>query len=196
MLKVLLASTNQHKVEEIQQLISRDLLELIAPEEKLDVLEDGDSFEQNALKKAQAYYQKFKCPVLADDSGLVVEALPDELGVKSARFGGEGLAAQDKNSLLLQKLEGIEDRRAYYVCVLCLYLSDEEIYFFEGRLHGEIARASEGEGGFGYDPLFIAQGQQHSIATMPEWKSQHSHRAKACKHLEKFLAGYLSARQS
>jgi XTP/dITP diphosphohydrolase len=190
MVKAFLASTNQHKVEEIRQLVSSDVLELSLPPEKLDVVENGEDFHANALLKAKAYYDKFGIPSLADDSGIVVDALPDELGVKSARFGGEDLPSDKKNELLLKKLEGVKNRKAYYVCVLCLYLNDQEQFFFEGRLHGNINHAPEGDDGFGYDPLFVAEGQSSSIATMGEWKAEHSHRAKACKQMEKFLQGH------
>ena len=189
MVKAILASTNQHKVDEISALVDRSLLQLELPAEKLEVVEDGDSFSANALLKAQAYYEHFGQAALADDSGLVVNALPDELGIHSARFGGEGLGSEDKNRLLLEKLRDKQDRSAYYVCLLCLYLSPKEIYFFEGRLQGVIGQSPEGEGGFGYDPVFIAQGQERSVATMPEWKAKNSHRAKACQALEKFLQG-------
>lgn len=190
MVNAYLASTNKHKVEEIQELVSAEFLNIDLPPEKLEVVEDGEDFHANALLKAKAYYEKFGCPALADDSGIVVEALPDELGVKSARFGGEDLPSDKKNELLLERLQGVENRKAYYVCVLCLYVSPQEQFFFEGRLHGNIAHAPEGSEGFGYDPLFVAEGQKQSIATMGEWKAKHSHRAKACKQMEKFLQGH------
>ena len=200
MVKAFLASTNQHKVEEISGLVSPELLTLLTPDKKLDVIEDGQDFHENALKKAKAYFDCFDSPSLSDDSGIVVEALPDELGIYSARFGqkeltsqkngGQKLTSQWQNELLLTKLQGVTARNAYYICVICLYLSDEEIFFFEGRLHGEIADEASGDGGFGYDPLFIPTGQSSSLATLSEWKSKNSHRAKACKQMESFLQGH------
>ena len=189
MVRANLASTNAHKVEEIEQLVSKDLLQLEIPEQKLEVVEDGADFHENALIKAKAYFEHFKKSSLADDSGIVVDALPDELGIHSARFGGVDLGTEDKNALLLKKLEKVSSRSAYYVCVLCLYLSPDEIYFFEGRLHGEIATSTSGDGGFGYDPLFIPTGQSESLANLEDWKAKNSHRAKACKQMEKFLQG-------
>lgn len=189
MVRANLASTNAHKVEEIEALVSKDLLELAIPEKKLEVVEDGADFHENALIKAKAYYDQFNKVALADDSGLVVDALPDELGIHSARFGGADLDTEGKNALLLNKLDKVTNRSAYYVCVLCLYLSPDEIYYFEGRLHGDIAQSSVGSGGFGYDPLFIPTGQSESLANLEDWKALNSHRAKACKQMEKYLQG-------
>ncbi|MBH48413.1 MAG: non-canonical purine NTP pyrophosphatase [Halobacteriovorax sp.] len=187
----ILASGNAHKAEEFAELLSPEIVKVEAAEQKLDVVEDGESFQANALLKAQAYYQKFKVPVMADDSGLVVEALPGELGIHSARFGGEGLSDTDRVNLLLEKLKGVEERSAYFVCQLCCYFSPKEIYFFEGRLSGEIGHAPKGEHGFGYDPVFIPTkaGADVSFASDPEFKAKYSHRAVACQHAQSFFTG-------
>ena len=185
----ILASSNQHKSEELSSLLSPAEIQVRPAGEKLEVTEDGESFSENALKKAEAYYQKEKKPVLADDSGLVVEALPDELGIYSARFGGEGLTDRERAELLLKRMEGEESRTAYFVCVLCFYLNPEEIFFFEGRLNGQIAYEYIGEGGFGYDPVFLPEGvgERKTVAQVPEWKAQNSHRAQACKLATRFF---------
>lgn len=183
----ILASTNQHKAQELQLLGDPSVMQINAAVEKLEVVEDGDSFQENAYKKAFEYHQKFGVPTLADDSGLVVKALPNELGITSARFGGAGLSDRERAELLLEKMKDIQEpglREAYFVCQLCFYFSSKEIYFFEGRLIGEIGYACLGDSGFGYDPVFIPeefarQSSPKSLAQIPEWKNLHSHRARA-----------------
>jgi XTP/dITP diphosphohydrolase len=187
--KFILASGNAHKAEEFAKIFDPEVLNIEAAPEKLDVVEDGDTFTANALLKAKAYYDKFKKPVMADDSGICVEALPEELGIQSARFGGEGLSNEERARLLLKKMEGQENRNAYFVCVLCFYLGEDEVFFFEGRMNGEIANDYLGEHGFGYDPVFLPEGDHggKTVAQLPEWKDENSHRAKACNQAEKFF---------
>lgn len=188
---LLIASTNQGKIAEIKGYLRDILKEIHGPEQSLEVVEDGLSFYENALLKAKAYYRHYKKPVLSDDSGLIVDALPEELGLHSARFGGEGLSDRERSELLLKKMvqSELEDRSAHFQCVLCFYQNDEEYYFFEGRLEGVISKNYlEGEG-FGYDPIFMPQGGENlkSLAQLPEWKKKHSHRAKALQSLANFL---------
>lgn len=195
MLKFLLASSNAHKSEEFSKLFAQDLVQVSSAPRSLEVVEDGDSFQENALKKAQAYWDVFQQPILADDSGLCVEALPDELGILSARFGGDGLSDRDRAELLLKKMEDqmtSDQRKAYFVCQLCCYLNPSEIFFFEGRLQGEISWAYLGEHGFGYDPVFVPRAfieddSRKTLAQLPEWKQQFSHRALAVQFAEQFF---------
>lgn len=179
----LLASGNAHKAEEFKELFLNAVTVKPAPQ-TLEVDETGKTFTENAFLKAKTYYDTYKAPSLADDSGLVVEALPDLLGVQSARFAPELPDYQDKCLKLIEILNGKspKDRKAYFVCVLCFYLSPEEVYFFEGRVHGEIGDKPQGEKGFGYDPIFIPERKEadgKSLAQLPEWKNEFSHRAKA-----------------
>ncbi len=178
----LLASGNAHKAEEFKELFV-DVLNVTPSPRTLEIEETGKTFIENALIKAKAYYDTYKVPSLADDSGLVVEALPDLLGVKSARFAPELPDYADKSRKLIEMLgHGQKSRKAYFVCVLCFYLSADEIFFFEGRVHGEIGQKLKGEKGFGYDPVFIPERKENdglSLAELPEWKNQFSHRAKA-----------------
>ena len=189
-MNLLLASGNLHKAEEFRELFDKNLLKVEAASKKIEVVEDGESFQENAFKKAEAYYKEFKSPILSDDSGLIVEALPGELGVKTARYGGEGLSDVERYEYLLKNIEKAENRKAYFVCVLCCYLNPEEVFFFEGRCFGEISKEALGQNGFGYDPVFIPEhaNVEGSFAQNLEWKMKNSHRAKAVKIAQQFFA--------
>ncbi len=177
----ILASGNAHKAEEFKVLFGETLSVQAAPK-SIEVDETGATFTENALLKAKAYFETFKTPALADDSGLVVEALPDILGVQSARFAPELPGYAEKCAKLLDLMKSKENRKAYFVCVLCFYKSPDEVYFFEGRLPGSIGIELKGSHGFGYDPVFIPERKENdglSLAELPEWKNHFSHRARA-----------------
>ena len=181
----LLASGNSHKAEEFKELFLGNVIIQPAPK-TLEVEETGKTFIENSLMKARAYFETYKVPSLADDSGLVVEALPDILGVQSARFAPELETYKQKCERVLEILNSTrsENRQAYFVCVLCFYISPEEIYFFEGRVKGVIGHSLKGENGFGYDPIFIPERKENdgkSLAELPDWKNVFSHRAKAAQ---------------
>ncbi len=188
-MEFVLASGNAHKAEEFSELFDKNILKVVAASSKLEVDETGSTYNENAFLKAKAYYDQFKVPVLADDSGLNVAALPEELGIYSARFGGDGLTDKDRALLLLEKLKGIEKREAFFTCVLCFYISPQEIFFFEGRLNGFIGQNYIGDHGFGYDPIFHGLGEfeARTVAEVPEWKHKNSHRFHACKMAQKFF---------
>lgn len=178
----ILASGNQGKARELNELLGR-VMQIEAASEKVSVDEDGETFQANALKKAQEYFRFYKRSTVADDSGLVVPALPDILGVHSARFAPECNDYKEKNLKLIEMMKSLEgdERKAYFVCVLCFHLAEDEVYFFEGRLNGSIAARPQGSEGFGYDPIFIPEGSDvWSLAENSQWKSLNSHRAKAC----------------
>ena len=190
----ILASGNPHKGEEFSRLFDKNIITLSSAPEKIEVEENGTSFRQNALIKAEAYNHKYKTPVLSDDSGLTVPSLPDELGIHSARFGGPGLSDKDRAMLLLNKIQdktGI-DRSAYFVCLLCFYFSKKEIFFFEGRIEGHIGNKYYGTYGFGFDPVFVPHlpllEKEKTLAELPFWKKKYSHRAKACHLAEVFFS--------
>ena len=190
MIELILASGNAHKAEEFAELFDPKLITVKAALQKIDVVEDGETYFENALLKAKAYYDKFKVPVIADDSGLNVAALPGELGLHSARFGGDGLKDRDRAELLLKKMDGITDRTAYFSCVLCVYLNEKEIFYFEGRMNGAIGYSYRGSTGFGYDPVFIPTDKADeglTVAELHEWKQKNSHRAVASGFAQKFL---------
>lgn len=190
MIELILASGNAHKAEEFNDLFDPKLISVKAAPEKIDVVEDGTSYFENALLKARAYYEKFKVPVIADDSGLSVAALPEELGIHSARFGGDGLKDRDRAELLLKKMDGVAERDAFFSCVLCVYFNEKEIFYFEGRMAGMIAYSYRGSTGFGYDPVFIPTEKSEeglTVAELHEWKQKNSHRAIAVGFAQKFL---------
>jgi XTP/dITP diphosphohydrolase len=191
LIALILASGNAHKAEEFAELFDPKAISVRAASEKIDVEEDGQSYFANALLKAEAYYRKYKVPVIADDSGLNVESLPDELGISSARFGGAGLTDKDRALLLLKKMDGIQNRAAFFTCVLCVYINEKEIFYFEGRMAGNIAHSYRGAGGFGYDPVFIPNDRSDdglTVAELNEWKQKNSHRAVASGFAQKFLS--------
>jgi XTP/dITP diphosphohydrolase len=182
-MKFFLASSNSHKAQELSELLEGKH-EILPSPVKLDVTEDGDTFKSNALLKAEAYFRTLKAPVLSDDSGLVLESFPELLGLQSARFAPELPDYKDKCQKILEILKDapIEKRRAYFICYLCFYLSPEEIYFFEGRIHGVIGKEAFGSDGFGYDPIFIPDRDEKddkTMAQLSDWKKVFSHRAKA-----------------
>jgi XTP/dITP diphosphohydrolase len=186
MTSFILASGNAHKASEFKDLFT-GILSISAAPKTLEVDETGKTFTENAFLKAKAYYDSYKTPALADDSGLVVEALPELLGVQSARFAPELPSYKDKCNKLLELMSTKENRAAYFVCV---YLSPDEVYFFEGRVHGEIGHEIKGTGGFGYDPIFIpirTENDGKSLAELPEWKNEFSHRAKASQAAMNFF---------
>ena len=181
MVEFILASGNAHKAEEFAELFSGRISVKAAPR-GLNPDETGTTFMENALIKAKAYYDEFGVPSLADDSGLSVEALPDILGVLSARFLPEKPDYKDKCAELLRLLGSSELRQAHFTCVMCCYLSPEEVYFFEGRVHGVVGTEYRGGHGFGYDPVFVptrSENDGKTLAELPEWKNKNSHRAKA-----------------
>jgi XTP/dITP diphosphohydrolase len=157
------------------------------------VVEDGDTFEDNAYKKASFTARVLGLPALADDSGLVVDALDGAPGVLSARYGGEGASDTDRCSKLLTALEGVADRKAAFECVISIAVPTGPALTYDGRCEGEILKAPAGENGFGYDPVFFYAPMQKSFAQLSrEEKGQVSHRGKAlqeiCAEFDKVLA--------
>jgi XTP/dITP diphosphohydrolase len=183
-----LASNNPGKLREFEQLFTKLGLEVV-PQAQFgveDADETGLSFIENALIKARHASEQTNQPAMADDSGIVVPALKGAPGIYSARYSGKGDAAN--NEKLLRALKGIEGagRNAFYVAVIALvkHASDPMPIIAEGRWHGRIAKGLVGEGGFGYDPLFIPNGFEITAAQMaPDDKQALSHRAQALKAL-------------
>lgn len=159
MSRLVLASGNAKKLKELSAVLA-DLGVDVVPQSAFnvtDAVEDGDSFVANALIKARHAARATGLPAVADDSGLCVDALDGAPGVYSARYAGEGAGDAANNAKLLQALDGVADRNAHYVCVIAYVrdADDDAPIVCEGRWHGEIGLAPAGDGGFGYDPLFV-----------------------------------------
>ncbi|MFP4370420.1 MAG: RdgB/HAM1 family non-canonical purine NTP pyrophosphatase [Bacteroidota bacterium] len=195
-MKILLASNNKHKAEEIQSLLDRlapGKVELVMPgdvlEEKVTVMEDGSTLEENAFKKAKAFYDAAGITTIADDTGFEVEALHRQPGIHAARFAGD--EADDKANrekvLRLMRERNPDDRSAEFITVICVY-DGKEKQFFEGRCKGKVIQAEKGKAGFGYDPIFIPDGYELTFAEMTDAeKNDISHRGKA---IRAFITGY------
>jgi len=182
--QITVASGNAHKLEEISGILGvavRGLKDLSNPPE---LIEDGDTFEANALIKARGLRDAIGEWTLADDSGLAVDALDGAPGIYSARFAGIHGDDEANNRLLLEKLEGVEDRSAKFVCAIALCGPGGEEWVVRGECHGTIQAVPTGTSGFGYDPLFVPDGYTQSFAELgEEVKSKLSHRAIALQKL-------------
>ena len=188
-MKLIFATNNQHKVEEIQAAIGNDL-EIIPLKQAgidIDIPEPHDTLEANASEKSRTIYQLTGQHCFSEDTGLEVEALNGEPGVKSARYAGEDKAFEKNIEKLLGKLGNSENRRARFRTVISLIWQGQE-WLFEGICEGAIAREAHGGGGFGYDPVFVPDGSNRTFAemTMAE-KNELSHRKKAADKLILFL---------
>lgn len=183
------ATNNKNKIEEIGALIHQGFSIQPMSFYKLheDIPETGTTMEENSRIKAVTVHNKLRIPVIADDSGLEVEALYGAPGVYSARFAGEHGNHVANNRLLLQKLEGIEHRNARFRTVIT-YISDNTEIQFEGIVEGEIISKERGSKGFGYDPLFVPKGFDRTFAEMSlEEKNGLSHRSRAFEKLAHYL---------
>ncbi len=183
MRKLIMATHNQHKIDEIRALVEGKL-EIVSLKElqfKGEIDETGKTLKENAAQKAEYIYNMYKQDCFADDTGLEVEALGGEPGVYSARFAGQGCSFDDNIDLLLEKMEGKTNRKACFKTVICLIEGDKE-KFFEGTCQGVITTERYGKKGFGYDPIFIPNGYAESFAEMTaQQKNKISHRGKATK---------------
>ncbi len=188
--RLLIATNNQGKVKEIKAILGNFYDEIVSLKDAgidLEVVEDGDSFEANAVKKAREAAQVAGCDALADDSGLCVDALDGAPGVYSARYAGENATDEDNNEKLLKKLEGVTARGARFVSVVAL-VSGDNVTTACGEVCGVISHEPSGNGGFGYDPLFFVQKLGQTFAEIPlEIKNSLSHRARALEALKQKL---------
>jgi XTP/dITP diphosphohydrolase len=194
MTELLLASNNDHKHAEFVRLFPD--LRIVRPREiglDFEFVEDGASFLENALGKARALYGIAHRPVIGDDSGLCVAALGGEPGVHSSRYGWDGtrkLETAERNALLLSRLAGAADRRAFFVCCLVLVLDPERFVSVQETVHGQIAASPRGANGFGYDPLFLLPDRGLTMAELPDVdKDRVSHRGRAAHRLCTMLDG-------
>lgn len=185
-MKLLIASSNKHKIYEFKVLFSKyknvKIISLSDLNDNDEVEETGTTFSENAFIKAKYYYDKYKILTISDDSGICVPSLNNEPGVYSSRYSGNGDEAN--NDLLLQRIEG-KDRTAYYECDICFY-DGKEPYYFIGKCYGTIGYERKGKNGFGYDPLFIYDGKTFAEVDL-ETKNKVSHRAVALKQFINFF---------
>ncbi len=191
MKKVILASQNKGKIKEVVQILNDldiEIISLADIDEQIEITEDGDSFEANALIKAKHVYNKFKLPTIADDSGLMVEQLNGAPGIYSARYAGEDGNDKANNKKLLDDLKNYpEPHIAKFVCA-AVYYDGEEVHTAMGEFNGRIIDEEHGTHGFGYDPLFVPDDYSITSAEMePALKNSISHRFNAFNKLKKLL---------
>ncbi|MCD9617518.1 RdgB/HAM1 family non-canonical purine NTP pyrophosphatase [Chryseobacterium gleum] len=187
-MELLVATHNEHKKEEIQQILGNGCVVKSLTDYNIheEIVEDGDSFHANALIKARYCFEKTGIPSLGDDSGLVVESLDGRPGIFSARYAGDHDFAKNIEKVL-EEMQGIENRKAYFVTVLCYY-DENGAQYFEGRVHGNLLTENKGFKGFGYDPIFVPEGYERTFAEMdPADKNKISHRKQALDLFMDFL---------
>lgn len=193
--KFVLATHNPGKLAEMKAILSGLGVEVLSPAEagvEVDVEETGSTFAENAMLKAKAVCAAAGLPAIADDSGLCVDALNGAPGVYSARYGGEGLDDRKRCLLLLRNLRGQTTRAAHFACAVACAFPNGDTLEAEGRCDGAIAFAPLGEGGFGYDPVFLLPEKGKTFGQIgPEEKSAVSHRGKALAAFAEKLGTYL-----
>jgi XTP/dITP diphosphohydrolase len=193
MMKLLIATYNPGKVKEYEELLAGLPLELTYPAQEglhIEVAETGESFAENARLKAIAYARASGLLTLADDSGLEVDALGGEPGIRSARYAGKGASDEERYQLLLEKLQGVprEERTARFRCIIAVATPEGQIHTAEGTCEGIIAFEPKGEHGFGYDPVFYLPKYGKTMAELPPaTKNQISHRAGAAQRAREIL---------
>lgn len=194
-MKLLVATRNRHKLQEIRSVFALPGLELIGVDSLPDapeVIEDGNTFEANAVKKASALAAFCGLLTMADDSGLAVDALGGAPGVRSARYAGEDACDAANNRKLLAALAGATDRQACFHCVIALVAPGQPVRTVAGLCRGRITDVLRGDSGFGYDPLFVPDGHDRTFAEMdPDLKNRLSHRGVALREAQRQWAQLL-----
>ena len=190
-MKLIFATNNAHKLREVSQVVG-DRFTLLTPREcgiDEDIPEEQPTLEGNALQKARYIYARTGMDCFADDTGLEVDALGGEPGVRSARYATDGHDDEANKRLLLERMQGVEARGAQFRTAIALIIGGKE-YLFEGIVRGNITLEEQGDGGFGYDPLFVAEGCEQSFAEISaEEKNAISHRGRAVRKLAELLQG-------
>ncbi len=186
--KICFVTGNKNKLREVQKLLfSYHLLSLEDLNFRDEIQETEDTIEGNALLKANHIYKKFEINCFSDDTGLFIDSLDGQPGVKSARFAGDNSNSEDNIRLVLKKLNGKENRNAVFRTVICLIINGK-INYFHGEVKGIITKEKTGDKGFGYDPIFIPEGFNNTFSEFTlEEKNKLSHRAIAVSKLVKFL---------
>ena len=194
-MRFVLATHNPGKLREMGEILKDFGIEVVSPRDlgiTVDVEETGTTFAENAMLKAKAICKEANLPAIADDSGLCVDAINGAPGVYSARYGGEGLDDKGRYMLLLSSLRGAPTRAAHFACAVACAFPNGDTLTAEGRCDGSIAYAPLGEGGFGYDPVFLLPGTGKTFGQLTqEEKSAVSHRGRALKDFAGKLEAYL-----
>ena len=194
-MRFVLATHNPGKLREMGEILKDFGIEVVSPRDlglTVDVEETGTTFAENAMLKAKAICKAADLPAIADDSGLCVDALNGAPGVYSARYGGEGLDDRGRYMLLLSSLRGAPTRAAHFACAVACAFPNGDTLTAEGRCDGSIAYAPLGEGGFGYDPVFLLPGTGKTFGQLTqEEKSAVSHRGRALREFSEKLETYL-----
>lgn len=189
-MQLIIATKNDSKIKEITQILDAQI-DFKTYKDFADwpnVKETGNTFQENALLKAKALADKYKIAAVADDSGLVVEALGGEPGTRSSRYAGREATDEQNIAKLLSKLKGIKNRQAAFVAVVAYYHPSGQTIITEGKIKGHIIMEPRGTGGFGYDPIFIPKGYDKTFAQMSaEDKNKLSHRGQAFRKLKESL---------
>ncbi len=188
-MEIIIATGNAGKVREFKRMLEPLGYTVFSQKEKgitVDVEETGDTFAENALIKARAVWKQAHTAVIADDSGLCVDALNGRPGVYSARYAGENATDADRNKKLLEELNGVENRSAHFTCAIAYISADGKERVFEGICPGTIGLEPKGSDGFGYDPLFYWQDKTFGEMSAEE-KDAVSHRGRANRMLETYL---------
>ena len=184
-MKLIIASNNKNKIYEIKKILGDKFEQILSQREagiEHETVEDGKTFLENATKKAREIAEISGCAALADDSGICVHALGGEPGIYSARYSGGHGNDLDNNNLVLKNLKDKQDKTAHYTCAVALVYPDGRELSAEGYMYGEITENSRGDRGFGYDPIFVPEGESRTVAQMTdEEKNAISHRANALK---------------
>ncbi|MCU5745710.1 XTP/dITP diphosphatase [Staphylococcus sp. SQ8-PEA] len=186
---LVIASNNKGKIEDFKVIFPQyNVIGISEIIEGFDVEETGTTFEENAKLKSEAAAKALNKRVIADDSGLNVDALGGEPGVYSARYAGEGKNDDDNIEKVLNNLGDTDQRDAQFICIISMSAPDEETIQFKGVVEGEITRIKCGANGFGYDPIFYLKQKGKTMAQLsPEEKNQISHRKRAIEKLERYL---------
>ena len=199
-MKFVLATHNPGKLKEMSSILSGLGVEVASPAQlglTVDVEETGATFAENAMLKARAVCAAAGLPAIADDSGLCVDALNGGPGVYSARYGGEGLDDRGRYLLLLSSMRGQTTRAAHFACAIACAFPNGDTLTAQGRCDGAIAFAPRGEGGFGYDPVFLVPEKGRTFGQLTaEEKAEISHRGKALAEFSERLATYLNGSAS
>lgn len=188
-MKIVLASSNKHKVQEINDIVKAEGLssiEFILPPNGFDPIENGQTFEENSYIKAQAAWELSKTWTLADDSGLCIDALDGKPGIYSARYAQ---TPELRIKRVLKEMEGVNSRDAHFTCAMTLINPEGEVEFkYQGKCEGSIIEEARGVNGFGYDPIFLVKGDSRTMAELSEdEKNKVSHRSVALRAVLDYL---------